>query len=212
MSLRRGNESGQRSIDGYGYARPRSPCAWGVMGVGPDAKSVNVKRRRGAQPKVACRVRGLCIQPGKPRRLTGKVGGNIPGSRPFTARVGRTVNHSWCSSHDRMRGACRHGIRTPAQLGATGHSPDDGRNVSGSTIARIEHLFYISSVSTVERSPRKCPNGHAFMGCTCLVGWEVCGCPQAENGGHRTHYCRICGETVRTPPCGGSMPQADRWN
>jgi hypothetical protein len=64
---------------------------------------------------------------------------------------------------------------------------------------------------SVESAPTSCPSGHALTGGTCLVGWEVCGCVTAENGGHRTHYCRKCGKTVRTPPCAGAMPQADRW-
>ena len=63
----------------------------------------------------------------------------------------------------------------------------------------------------VEAAPKFCPNGHTLAANTCLVGWEVCGCETAENGGHRTHYCRTCSETVRTPPCAGAMPQTDRW-
>lgn len=62
-----------------------------------------------------------------------------------------------------------------------------------------------------ERPPKQCPNRHSFGPNTCLVGWEVCACTTAHNGGHRTHYCRQCGETVRTPPCAGAKPQTDRW-
>lgn len=66
-------------------------------------------------------------------------------------------------------------------------------------------------MSKIERAPRQCPNGHLLAPNRTLVGWEVCGCVTAHNGGHRTHYCRECGATIRTPPCSGSEPQTDRW-
>ncbi|WP_213575663.1 hypothetical protein [Rhodococcus sp. USK13] len=64
-----------------------------------------------------------------------------------------------------------------------------------------------------EEAPDRCPNNHLLIGGRCLVGWEVCGCPAAaaKNSGHRTFFCRLCGETVRIPPCSGPQPQADRW-
>ena len=30
------------------------------------------------------------------------------------------------------------------------------------------------------------------------AGWADCGCPGAENGGHRTEHCEACGATVYT--------------
>jgi hypothetical protein len=69
-------------------------------------------------------------------------------------------------------------------------------------------------VKFVEEAPVRCPNNHLLVGGNCLVGWEVCGCDAAVAtgmSGHRSHYCRICGLTVRTPPCDGAQPQADRW-
>lgn len=78
-------------------------------------------------------------------------------------------------------------------------------------IANIEQVCEYLGMSSYERPPKQCPNRHPFGPNTCLVGWEVCACTTAHNGGHRTHYCRQCGETVRTPPCAGAKPQTDRW-
>lgn len=93
-----------------------------------------------------------------------------------------------------------------------------GRSVTASlvscstkrTIAEFERVCENLRMS-IEGAPEFCPNRHPLIGGSCLVGWEVCACPQAENGGHRTHYCRQCGETIRTPPCVKPMPQTDRW-
>ncbi|WP_156042418.1 hypothetical protein [Rhodococcus sp. UNC363MFTsu5.1] len=64
----------------------------------------------------------------------------------------------------------------------------------------------------VEPAPTHCPNGHRLGPRRCLVGWEQCGCADARRGGHRTHFCRTCGVTIRTPPCAGPRPQGARWN
>lgn len=79
------------------------------------------------------------------------------------------------------------------------------------TIANIEQVCEYLDMPSYERPPKQCSNRHPFGPNTCLVGWEVCACTTAHNGGHRTHYCRQCGETVRTPPCAGAKPQTDRW-
>ena len=76
----------------------------------------------------------------------------------------------------------------------------------------VEHVCENVEMRLTEQSPDCCPNGHRLTANTCLVGWEVCGCASTENGGHRTHYCRRCGETVRTPECVGVNPQKSRWS
>ena len=76
------------------------------------------------------------------------------------------------------------------------------------TVALFELVCETLDMS-VESAPERCPSGHPLTAGVCLVGWEVCGC--TENGGHRTHYCRLCGRTVRTPPCVKPMPQVSRW-
>jgi hypothetical protein len=51
-----------------------------------------------------------------------------------------------------------------------------------------------------EIAPTHCGNGHELRGGTCLVGTQHCICGRT----HRTHTCRICGDTVLTPPTGSA--------
>jgi hypothetical protein len=116
---------------------------------------------------------------------------------PMTTCARRNEKHRWPSVDSVVRGAIADGflsVSCPTAL----------------TIATIERVCETLSMS-VEAAPRFCPNGHPLAANTCLVGWEVCACTQAENGGHRTNYCKRCDETVRTPLFAGAMPQTDRW-
>ena len=47
-----------------------------------------------------------------------------------------------------------------------------------------------------EDAPSRCPNGHRLGPNLVLVSWQPCG----NCGGHRTHFCRTCAETIYTPP------------
>lgn len=84
-------------------------------------------------------------------------------------------------------------------------------DLAGTKLPSIEQVCESLGMASTETSPQRCPNGHPLAANTCLVGWEVCGCMTAHNGGHRTHYCRRCGETIRTPECAGASPQKSRW-
>jgi hypothetical protein len=58
-----------------------------------------------------------------------------------------------------------------------------------------------------EELPTECPNGHPFGPGRVLVGWSTCSC-QGEPGGHRTVFCRVCGQTRYDPQHDG--PRVDQ--
>ena len=52
----------------------------------------------------------------------------------------------------------------------------------------------------VEPQPERCANGHPLVGGQVLVGTQHCDCMRT----HRTHTCRLCGDTTYTPPLGSA--------
>ena len=51
-----------------------------------------------------------------------------------------------------------------------------------------------------EPAPKRCAIGHELRGGTVLVGTQHCDCMRT----HRTHTCRICGDTTYSPPLGSA--------
>lgn len=131
---------------------------------------------------------------------------------PARAKSGGLVERTSCASRgvQRARGDAT-SRREPMHIGRARlvfpYPPDPAEL----TLPLVEQVCESLGMPSTERSPQRCPNGHPLAANTCLVGWEVCGCTTAHNGGHRTHYCRRCGETIRTPECVGAEPQRSRW-
>ena len=53
----------------------------------------------------------------------------------------------------------------------------------------------------VEVYPERCPGcGEPYRGGHVAIGWLACGCAGADQGAHRTLYCRDCGCERFLPP------------
>lgn len=81
----------------------------------------------------------------------------------------------------------------------------------GIDLTALEQTCDDFRVKSVERSPRKCPNGHPFGAYKVLIGWAPCDCTPGA-GGHRTYECRTCGVTIARPPHVGPLRPGVQWS
>ncbi|WP_043661849.1 hypothetical protein [Nocardia thailandica] len=59
----------------------------------------------------------------------------------------------------------------------------------------------------VNPSPVFCHHGHRFAPQKMLVGWRFC--RTLPGGGHRSYYCRVCGDEVLIPEPGPGCDHRD---